>query len=71
MKKENGVQTEQTINHKEEIDKLNNRISSAIALSLDLDRLFKLFSYRIIDREYFVNEVEQAVEIAHQAKKLK
>lgn len=52
---------------------LKTRLSAAIFLSIDLEANFKLYSYRILEPEIFVERLEELVsryrEIAKQAKK--
>lgn len=43
-------------------DQLMDQVGEAILLALELERLFKVYSYRIIKPEAFLESVKSAVE---------
>lgn len=53
---------------KKVLDKRNKELSAAIALSVELDGAFKLFSYRVIAPEQFVSKAKELVEFYNSMK---
>lgn len=47
-----------------EVKKHNENLSAAITLALNLDNLFKLYSYRCIEPEIFIESVQTELEKA-------
>lgn len=39
----------------------NNQLSNAIETTLETEKLFKLFSYRIIDQQAFTNFIDEVI----------
>lgn len=59
VKKLNGTETNVISDDKKIQEQKNNKLSKAIAISVEMESNFKLFSYRIIDQEVFISKIDE------------
>lgn len=61
VKQLNGTKTNVVSDDKKVQDQKNAKLSKGIAISVEIESNFKLFSYRIIDQEVFVSKIDELI----------
>lgn len=61
VKQLHGTETNVVSDDKKQQDQKNAKLSKGIAISVEIESNFKLFSYRIIDQEVFVSKIDELI----------
>lgn len=61
VKSLNGTEVKVLSDDKKVQDEKNKKLSKGIAISVEMESNFKLFSYRIIDQEVFLSKVDELI----------
>jgi len=61
VKKLHGTETNVLSDDKKKLEQKNAKLSKGIAISVEMESNFKLFSYRIIDQEVFLSKVDELI----------